>query len=389
MRSVGLFVLFLTLSLSSACHAREEAAARPQQEPAQAAPAATAHREANDAARFLAGLAGEEGSPYQALEATDAWKEHVQTLDRLWARFEKNRQNGMAHFGESELRGADVDKCTVWYPFSGADSLTMLAFFPDHDAYVMAALEPPGVMPKPTEFTPEMLSKRLPGIAGTLASLIGKSFFVTREMDHQLRGQVVDGVVEPMMILLARSGYKILDYSYVQLDEAGKLVERPQTARRSAFGLNRGISLDIESAHGKRSKLVYLSLNLDDTHMKTNAAFKSYIESLGPTATMLKATSYMLHANQFAEIRTLILDRSALIVQDDSGIPWRYLNTPERKVQLYGEYIQPYGKSFEFRKQADLRAAYQADPKSVKPLDFRIGYGAGKVLSNLQVARKQ
>jgi len=383
MRLGGLFVLLINLGLLSACHASDKPAGRSS---AHALDTAT-NRAANDVARFLAGLPGEEGSPYQPLEAEQAWKDHADSMNKLWARFEKNRQTGMRRFGESELRGPGIDDRPVWYPFSGADTLTMLTFFPGHDLYVMAALEPPGVLPKPEELATDTLADRLPGIAGTLASLIGKSFFVTREMDHQLRGQVVDGVTEPMLILLARSGFRILDYGYVQLDDSGKLVERQPAAKRSAFGLNRGITMDVESPAGKRARIVYLSLNLDDRHMTTNTAFKTYIGSLGRTATMLKATSYMLHASQFSQIRSLILDSSALIVQDDSGIPWRYLNTADWQVQLYGDYVQPYGKSFEFRKQPSLREAYETNRASVKPLEFRIGYGAGKVTSNLQVAR--
>ena len=41
-------------------------------------------REANDVARFLAGLPGNAGSPYAALEETEAWKEHRRQLDAMW-----------------------------------------------------------------------------------------------------------------------------------------------------------------------------------------------------------------------------------------------------------------------------------------------------------------
>jgi hypothetical protein len=104
---------------------------------------------------------------------------------------------------------------------------------------------------------------------------------------------------------------------------------------------------------------------------------------------MLKATSYMLHDPGFSRIRSLILDRSALILQDDTGIPWRFLSSGGWDVQLYGDYEQPYGKSFQFRLQRDLRAAYDDPGRRVKPLRFRIGYGAGRVASNLQIARRK
>jgi len=123
--------------------------------------------------------------------------------------------------------------------------------------------------------------------------------------------------------------------------------------------------------------------------MKDNAGYAKYIQGQEPTCTLLKATSYMLHSKAFSIIREMILERSALIMQDDSGIPWKFFEPAKFDVQLYGDYTQPYGKDFAFRKQPDLRAAYEAQRASVKPMNFRMGYGAGRVDSNLQVARKR
>ncbi len=123
--------------------------------------------------------------------------------------------------------------------------------------------------------------------------------------------------------------------------------------------------------------------------MRRNPEFAKFAASLGPACTLLKATSYMLHDSSFSRIRSIILDRSALILQDDTGIPWRMLASGSFDVQLYGDYEKPYGKVFQFRMQRDLRAAYEDPQRRVKPLNFRIGYGAGKVASNLQLARRK
>ena len=46
-------------------------------------------RDADDTARFLAGLPGKPGSPYQELEASPAWQEHRQFVSttRWWPPF--------------------------------------------------------------------------------------------------------------------------------------------------------------------------------------------------------------------------------------------------------------------------------------------------------------
>ncbi|MGJ5820658.1 hypothetical protein [Paludibaculum fermentans] len=390
MNRTGLLLCLISSLALAACHASEGPATsstKSAPEKAAATPPKPANREADDAARFLAGMPGLEGSAYKALESQKAWIDHARQMDEAWAGFEKRRKAGMTKFQRSELVGAPVDGSPIWYPFSGGDALTMLVFFPGHTTYSMAALEPPGRIPTAAQFEKLDLGKELPQIASTLSSLLGKSFFVTREMDRQLRGQVTDGVAEPMLILLARLGYQINGYQYVQLDENGKLVPRAVDTQRAAFGRNRGLSLEIERAGEKPATLVYISLNLDDAHMKDNAAFKTYVAGLGKSCTLLKSTSYMMHSDGFKQIRQMVLDDSALIIQDDSGVPWKYFTPEHWQVQLYGDYVSPFGADFQFRTQKDLRAAYEAQRKDVKPMAFRMGYGAGKIESNLQVAR--
>ena len=84
-------------------------------------------------------------------------------------------------------------------------------------------------------------------------------------------------------------------------------------------------------------------------------------------------------------IRDQILTNSAAILQDDSGIPFRYFPTGPWKVQLYGDYRRPYG-SFRWFEQPDLRKAYES--VAAKPLFFHVGYGYSRVASNLLSARQ-
>ncbi len=394
MTRTTLVLCLLGSAALSGCHAKDDSVrthpTAPAQIPQQAVPDSliAASPEAGDAGRFLAGLPGRPESLWKEMESEPTWVAHAAKMDQLWAMYNDKRRVGMDKFRLSELAGAPVDGSPIWYPFSGGDALTMLTFFPGHTEYSMSALEPPGRVPKPSEFQGR-LAEKLPALAGTLASLLGKSFFVTREMDRQLRGQVTDGVAQPILILLARLGYTVIGHAYVHVEEDGKIARRELEAKRTAFGNNRGIAFHVQRPNEPVERLTYISLNLDDAHMRDNAAYKQYVAALGRPVTMLKATSYMLHSKEFSVIRELILSASQLIVQDDSGIPWKSLSAPEWQVQLYGDYVKPYGQDFAFRTQPDLRLAYEAQRASVRPLDFRMGYGAGRQLSNLQVARRQ
>ena len=91
----------------------------------------------------------------------------------------------------------------------------------------------------------------------------------------------------------------------------------------------------------------------------------------------------MLHNPGFSLIRDRVLSESAAVLQDDSGVPYHYYVSPSWRVQLYGEYVRPYG-SFGWLEQKDLRNAYQT--QKPKPLAFRIGYGSRFIPSNLLFA---
>jgi hypothetical protein len=344
-------------------------------------------REVNDVARFLAGLPGTPNSPFLELEKEEAWKTHAASIGAIWDKNEQVRVGKMREFHKTALSGPAFDGKTVFYPFSGPDVLTVLSFFPNHGLYVLVALEPPGTLPEPDDFAAAELGHQLAGLDSTLASLLGRSFFITREMDRQLRGQVTDGVLPLMLVQLARMNQTVVRYATVRLDEQGKLVPRSGAEPRAAFGKNRSVLLEFKG-EGDRDlhQLLYISFNIDNKHMADNQALQTFVTSLAPVASMLKSTSYTVHSDKFSAIRNLTLDSSVSIVQDDSGVPYRLFDPAKWQVDLYGVYEKPY-PPFGYMKQKDLREAYQSE--GVKPLDFRIGYGAGKIPSNLLVARKK
>jgi hypothetical protein len=343
-------------------------------------------READDAARFLAGLPGKAGSPYLELENNPAWQEHRQILDHAWKGTETSLIAGLAEFQKQELTAAPIDAAPVFYPFAGPDALTPVLCFPKSPAYVMVALEPAGTLPTPAKLEKKDLAHYLPELRDTMGSVLGRSFFITREMDRQFRGQVTDGLAVPIVQILVRTGHTINGFRYMTLNADGQPVERPAVYKTANRHDNRGFELSYKTdADGSVHHLSYYSLNLDDKHLGDNDAFRKFAASLKGSTTIFKATSYMTHNREFSIIREIALNTSGAILQDDSGLPYNLFDSAKWKVQLYGEYSQPYG-SFRFRMQKDLRAAYQAG--GVKPLPMRIGYGFGKVASNLLLARR-
>lgn len=343
-------------------------------------------RGAEDVGRFIAGLPGKPGSPFAALEATDEWKEHRRLLDQAWTDAETRLISGLRDFQKHELTDAAFRESAVFYPFGGPDALTPLLCFPQAPVYVMVGLEPAGTLPTPAQIEKKDLAKYLAGLRDTVDSELSRSFFITRQMDHQLRGQVTDGLTLPILHLLVRTNHAILGMRYVRLDDHGRVIDRAANYHAPGRIGNKGIEIEFRSDSERSShKLYYFSVNLSNQRLKEDKPFLDYVETLKDSTTLLKATSYMTHKPMFSIIRDRILANSSAVLQDDSGIPYRYFAKDSAwKIQLYGEYQRPYG-SFRWLEQPDLRNAFQA---GAKPLPMRIGYGFSKVESNLLLARR-
>lgn len=346
-------------------------------------------REANDAARFLAGLPGKEGSSFADLEKDEAWKLHKAELDRMWSKTESSGLTAMREFQAKELNSEKVRKSTLFYPFSGPDALMMNVFFPYNSTYVMVGLEPPGTLPTASQFKKKKsLAEQLAAERNTVNDVLGRSFFITQYMDRQFRGQVTDGLFQPIIHLLVRTNHTILGYRYVRIDDKGKVVERELVTPKKGEPRipNPGVEVDfVDNATQAVHRLYYFSTNIADDHLKDNKGFTEFVPQLKGMTTYFKATSYMTHRPEFSIIRNLVLNGSSAVLQDDSGLPYHLYTDPPWHVQLYGNYEKPI-RPFSWLEQKDLRTAYQTS--NPKPLNFHIGYGLARLPSNLLFATR-
>jgi hypothetical protein len=343
----------------------------------------TRSRAADDTARFLAGMPGNTGSPYAELESDPVWKEHRGLVDAAWQKADGDLLKGLREFQARELKGAAG---TVFYPFSGPDALMATEYFPQSSVYVFAALEPAGTLPTEEQIEKKDMPQYLAAMRSTMASELGRSFFITRQMDQQFRGQVTDGLLLPILQLLVRTNHTILGFRYVRLDEQGQVIDRTLDYHAATRYGNKGVQLEFRTdADQSLHQLYYFSVNLANERLEENKPFQTYIGKLNGATTMFKSTSYMLHRRDFSLIRNLVLEHSAAVLQDDSGIPYRLFGADLWKVQLYGDYDRPYG-SFKWMEQADLRNAYKQP--GTKPLPMHVGYGYKKITSNLLLAKR-
>jgi hypothetical protein len=162
-----------------------------------------------DAARFLAGLRSRPDGWFASLERTPAWQAYAGRLDRAWSKLEQHQFQPVREFRKRELSALPSNSSLLFYPFSGPDVLYPRLFFPNCRLVVMAGLEPVGSLRAVYSYREGNVESALRGWSQSLSSLFSRSFFVTGEMDREFRGRVADGLLPMILLLLARSGYRI------------------------------------------------------------------------------------------------------------------------------------------------------------------------------------
>ena len=101
---------------------------------------------------------------------------------------------------------------------------------------------------------------------------------------------------------------------------------------------------------------------------------------------MLKASSYKLHQWGFDHLRQFMLNNCQSILQDDTGMPLKYLQQQNRDIEIFGDYVKPYGEEFQHYYQKELAKLYKEKENKVS-LKFCYGYGCDKVETNILLAK--
>src|SRR5205085_4407045 len=107
--------------------------------------------------------------------------------------------------------------------------------------------EPDGTLPSDAQVRQKTLARNLPAVRQTIGSELGRSFFVTREMDRHFRGQVTDGLLLPIILLLARTDHTITGFRYVRIEDDGNAVERPAHYIAPGMFANKGVEVEFRT----------------------------------------------------------------------------------------------------------------------------------------------
>ena len=355
-------------------------AAPPAHPAATPAPACTTQGPIGDwnaAAQLIAGAsnAGYAGSMTDEQKA--AWTDYSKTAAADWNRLKRRYVDRISAWRGKYLQKAPAVN-SVFYPFSGPDATNPLAFFPDAGEYVLVGLEPAGCIPSKVEdFTPEYW----PALRQGWQTAASMGFFKTENMQRDLAEGPASGVLPVLLFLIARAGNSVVDVTPAGITPTGALIASDDKAATET----RGLTIHFKDPRQRLRTLRYFALNLQNRRLDRKPGTTKYLRALPPSGTLVKSASYLMHKRYFSTIRSIILDRSIVVIEDDSGIPYHYFfEPPQWDVRLFGAYDQPIDL-FKTGLQEDLKAAYDART-GVEPLDFSIGYKWRQNESNLLLA---
>jgi hypothetical protein len=314
------------------------------------------------AAQWIAGLSDSAFSAGLTEEQHAAWNDFSKHSNTDWSRLRKQYLDRIEDWRSRNLPNAGSR--LAFYPFGGPDAINLLTFFPDARDYVMLGLEPVGCVPG---YIADYTSDYFTDLRRGLNDVVAMGFFITEDLRRNVTHTELKGVLPLLLFLVSRAGYTVNSVTPIAISPEG--ISGPWASL--AGHETPGIAIQFSDSRHRTRTLSYYSIDLTDGALRRRPGSAKYLKSLPESVTLVKAASYLMHHPNFSTIRDMILSQSRIVLEEDSGIPYRFFTPDAWRVRLFGSYAQPI-QLFRRWVQPDLKAAYADD--AVQPLDFALGY---------------
>lgn len=344
----------------------------------------------NDLARFLGGMSVEGNSILQKAAATGAFATHRQTMDRFWTQVKNRNIDKISPWRDSHIP-ARLRNNSALYPLSGADFVNLHTFFPNAPSYIMMSIENQGPIPQPHLLSSTGLENGLRSIRHCIASSASINYLLTVDQRLATGNTSLPGTMPVLLAVMARMELRITDVRQITLSPDGRIrLHEGTSVPRAGNGEISGCRIRFNAPGGPVQELVYLSTRLSPSFFNEGKAGRNFLASRGTLNTFTKSAIYLLQLASFQDVCSFIMERSGLVLQDYSGIPYRCFSAAEWDIRLFGSYRGPagFGNYPNPPRQPDLIDAYRDGRPS---LPFNFGYGTiqGKGRSNLMLMIKK
>jgi hypothetical protein len=291
--------------------------------------ALAANPKADATAKFLAGLPVK-GTPLAKQAANPDWTAYAADFEHDWKRFDEEQLTKIRAWAAESLGPGYEDRGTLFYMFSGPDFLYAHAFFPNAGTYILCGIEAVGSMPEIDKIPRDALPSSLANMRKSLDSVFGRGYFITKFMMTDLKQTQLNGTLPLLYVFLARAGCTLDSVTMVALDSTGKLV--PESKETTP-----GVKIVFRGPKGRQQTLYYFASNLADSSIKTNPGFLKFCEQQGKGVSFLKAAAYLMLQDKFSTVRDFLLTHSKFLLQDESGIPYRFIEPEKWDIKIYAK----------------------------------------------------
>ncbi|TAL32703.1 MAG: hypothetical protein EPN93_15465 [Spirochaetes bacterium] len=339
----------------------------------------------NDLARFLAGLPQRQESSFLPLTGLDVYTQHASAMEWFWTLVKKENEGFIIPW-RTQYVPSRVKGTMGFYPFSGADFINLYTFYPDCPSYLMMALEEPGAIPEPLKLNANELAYGLQSVQRAISTIASQNYLQSGIMAREMANKYIEGVTPSLLIFVARLGFTVTDVSLVGIGPKGDV--EPLDAQGLIGGSKPAvygsrIMFMVPGETAARS-LVYLKARLHNSILAKGTPEGKFFDKMKHMNMITKSAVYLLHTEWLLDVARHFMDRSDIIIQDDSAIPYRYFDPAQWEILLFGTYSAPVALSDlpNPPQQPDLAYAYSIGST---PLAFNFGYGVwmGRGKSNL------
>jgi hypothetical protein len=80
----------------------------------------------------------------------------------------------------------------------------------------------------------------------------------------------------------------------------------------------------LKKGDNKLKNVTYFYADISNDGFAKNPVFLQYLKTTRKCNAFIKSASYLSHYETFSNIRDLVLDKADAVLEDDTGIPYRY-----------------------------------------------------------------
>lgn len=322
----------------------------------------------NDVARLVSARKLPIESPLQTLLPTPSVRKHYLQTKELSETWEQSRLKAIRQWSLTEIQPKLSRPRCLKYMFGGPDFVHAATIFPGVPEYILVGLEPLGTAPNFLAMSGLELDRYLSHLHYTLRSISRRNFFITKEMREDFGKEGVDGVFPVLLYFASLTGHDVIDASYVKVEKDG---DASLCSAEEAVGIYLRIRRENPGAlDPPEQNLYYFKTDLSNTGFKASSPFHKFLSARAGSVGYLKAASYLMHTENFSNIRNYLVGDCKFLLQDASGIPAEFMSRYYH-MTFYGKYAGPIDTFSEYD-QPWLHKVYRSGV--AKPLPFGTGY---------------